>query len=70
MSFPDEELQGSHGAKQQEEFDNFFHDLNFSEVSWKRLIRAGRPQRVVREMPCSIITVKSKEGVPELLDNK
>jgi nucleotide-binding universal stress UspA family protein len=94
--FPDEEFQRNYEAKQQDEFDRFLRDVDFSQVSWKRLIRVGRPheqilllagetqpdlmvmgsvgrtglprilmgsvaQNVVREIPCSVITVKSKE---------
>jgi universal stress protein E len=96
VPLPDEEFQRGYEAKQQKVFDHFLHDIDFSQVSWKRLIRVGRPheqilllagetqpdlmvmgsvgrtgvlrilmgsvaQKVVREIPCSVITVKSKE---------
>ena len=31
-----------------------------------RILMGSVAQKVVREIPCSVITVKSKEGVPEL----
>jgi universal stress protein E len=103
MQISDEEFQTNYEAKQQEEFERFLHAIDFSRVSWKRLIRVGRPhqqilmfaretrsdllvmgsvgrtglprvlmgsvaQKVIREIPCSVITVKNKDGSPELPD--